>query len=348
MTERSVRFKILLLFFLALTNLRSIGQTYPDQQIDSLLSEGVHNLIVQDYSRAYQTYESLNKLYPELPVGKIFLAGTSMSESFDLGIEFKTDLIDSLLKAALLISQKLIDIEDENPWYYYFAGLSYGFEGYNNALNGNFIDAFFNGYSSLGYFENCLILDNRFYEARIPIGTYLYWKTDKSIDLSWLPFFPDKKEEGIEFLSSAADSAGYLKYFADYSLMWIYYNEEEYEKSVHVSVEFLSEYPESRLFQIGLAKSLRFIDKPRAIKIFSDLVNSYRNLRYNNHLQEILMLKMLAELYLETGEYEMALETCNDALLLNDLEPFVVQASSERLKSIEELKRKAQELLTDN
>ena len=348
MTEHSAPYKILVILFLVLAWRPMAGQVYPVKEIDSLLSEGVHNLILQDYPDAYRNFSTLDVFYPDLPLGKIFLAGTSMSESYDLGTQFKADYIDSLLESALAISETLLENEDANPWNYYFAGLSFGFQGYNNALNENFIDAFFNGYNSLTYFEECLMLDNKFFEAKIPIGTYLYWKAEKSLDLSWLPFFPDQKKEGIDLLASAADSANYLKYFADYSLMWIYYNEQEYEKAAQIAEKFLSEYPDSRLFKLGLAKAMRFIDKKKAIEIFRNLIESYRALRQNNHLQEILMLKMVAELYYETGEYSKALETCDETLLFNDLEPFVKEASSERLKAMTEIRQKAKDLLTDN
>lgn len=344
-TERSVLYKILIFTFIAL-NLK--GQTYPDPKVDALLNEGINNVILQNYNRAELVFNELDHEFPGIPLGKIFLAGNSMSESFDLGTAFENNYIDSLLTASYHMCEELLDKEPENEWYNYFAGLTYGFQGYSYALSEDYINAFVNGFNSLQYFDKCLLINPLFHEAKIVIGSYLYWKADKTLDLSWLPFFSDDKKKGIALLKSASDSANYIKHFAEYSLMWIYYNENDYQSAINVAQKFLAKHPESRLFQLGLAKSLRFSEKERALEVFKSILLSYRQLSNNNHLQEILILKMIAELQLELGWLENVLETCEQALVLNVLNKDLQIKSEFRIKTIKEIKTKAEELLAGN
>jgi tetratricopeptide (TPR) repeat protein len=334
-TERSVLYNLLLLVIpLGMT----LAQVHPDTKVDSLLTAGIEALNKQDYISAENTFKELGNSRKDLPLGNIFMAGTSMSKSYDLGLQFEKKRIDSLLLCALDLSETLIDIEPGNVWNNFMAGLSHGFKAYYDAINNDFINALFNGYSSLQNFNECLILDENFNDAKISIGTYLYWKTEKTEDLNWLPFFSSDKDKGIDLLKSASSSAKYLKHFALYSLMWIYMNEKKYDEAVNSARQFLELYPESRLFKIGLAKAYKHTDKLKAIEVLQSVLQSYRQIVNNNHLQEILILKMIAELYLELNRYDDVIAVCNIALQIQDITEYVKNQSTERLEQIKKFK----------
>ena len=84
MKNNSVRFSFLQTLFLFLFFFgKGFSQRYPEPVIDSLIYNGIKNIINQDYKDAKITFEYLDLHYPELPAGKIFIAATDIAKTFD-------------------------------------------------------------------------------------------------------------------------------------------------------------------------------------------------------------------------------------------------------------------------
>ena len=65
------KIKILLLSILPLFLIPA--QEFPIGKVDSLLKEGIKNIINQDYPSAEKNFSELDNQYPSIPPGKIFL-----------------------------------------------------------------------------------------------------------------------------------------------------------------------------------------------------------------------------------------------------------------------------------
>ena len=66
--ELMVRFNILFLFlFLSLS-----AQRFPNPTVDSLLTNGINFILLEDYNSAEKNFQSLNQQFPDLPLGNIF------------------------------------------------------------------------------------------------------------------------------------------------------------------------------------------------------------------------------------------------------------------------------------
>ena len=191
----------LLLFFLFI-NSTVLSQNYPDESIHLLLKDGIKKIVQQDYDNALAVFTKLNKEHPELPLGKIYIAGVQIAQSFDFGIPFDAAKIESLLDEAYIQSKALLDKDSKNLWYNYFVALAEGYTAYFHAIQENYFSAMSSGLSSVDYFEDCININKNFYEAYIAIGTYRYWKSRKTEFLHWLPFVSDDREEGVSLLES--------------------------------------------------------------------------------------------------------------------------------------------------
>ncbi|NUM62176.1 MAG: hypothetical protein HUU44_08510, partial [Ignavibacteriaceae bacterium] len=69
-----VRYKIFLFFITFLISINTSAQVYPDKVIDSLLRSGINQIVNQHYDSAEKIFNKLNNDYPNLPLGKIYLA----------------------------------------------------------------------------------------------------------------------------------------------------------------------------------------------------------------------------------------------------------------------------------
>ncbi len=336
--ELLVHFKIILLFpLILLFGKEGLSQFYPDRQVDSLLTTGINSIINQDYSVAQKTFQDLDKEFPQLPLGKIYLTAVYITKAFDYSENFETDSIYKNLIEAKAQSEKLIKENNKNVWNEYFLALSDGFYAYFQALNKNWFSALSNGLSSVSDFEKCLDLDKNFYEAYTAIGTYKYWKSRKTEFINWLPFVPNEEEKGISYIKNSIKHFTYNKYLAMNSLIWIYIEEKKYNDAIAIAKEALTEFPNNRSFKWALARAYQDINVNESIKIFYDLLNSYNKVRNINRCNKIVILHNLAQLYEKSGKVDMALSLCNEILSIKNLSDYEKEKLNKRLIRVQKL-----------
>jgi len=337
-TERLVQCSLFILFFSLFPINFLFAQVYPNQQVDSLLKLGIRNIIEQDYTKAEQNFIQLGKQYPELPFSNIYLAACKIAEAYDYAEQYESEYIESNLEKAKKIAGDLIDSDEGNLWYNYFYALAEGYSAYYDAIIENWFSALSTGTNSISSFENCLNLDNKFYEAYIAIGTYEYWISRKTEFLEWLPFYEDEIDIGIEKLRMAAELASYNSHLAIYSLIWIYIDQNDFKSAIILGEKAVKEFPKSRYFKRGLARAFEDIDPKKSIDLYYEILKSYPKERNRNHINEIVLKHLIAQQYAKVGMKENALELCNDILDIKNLTNFELSKLENRLERVLKLK----------
>lgn len=333
--ELLVRYKILLLFLLS--NL-FYGQNHPDKIIDSLLSDGIKNIVVQDYDKAFNVFVKLDEQFNTLPLGQIYLAATEIAKSVDYMDDINVEYVDSLLELASDKTELLLNENPDDLWYNYYEALIFGYRAYYYSISGSLISAFADGVQCLRSFQKCLEIDPNFYEAYTAMGSYNYWKSAQSKAFLWLPFVSDNREEGIKYLEKAVKSSTYNKHLAAYSLVWIYIDYGENQKAIDLSIKSLQEFHDSRFFKWGLARAYKAIDKTKTIDIYYDLLQSVETLKNGNLFNIIVLKHKIAMLYDEIGKYSESLILCNEILAFDIKSDKIRQRLADRINRVKELK----------
>lgn len=339
-TEHLVRSSLILLLLIPFSLL---AQRHPNQEIDSLLRKGIESIVLQNYDGANETFNYLDSLYSENPLGNIYLSATEIAKSVDYEEEVKSEFVDSLLSIAKDKTDKFLDQDGDDLWYNYYDALIYGYKAYYSSISGNLISAFSDGVQSLNVFQNCLEIDNKFYEAYIAYGSYKYWKSAQTKSLLWLPFVSDNRDEGIEFLEKAIESNPYNRHLAAFSLIWIYIDHEKSDLAVDLANKMLDEYKGSRFFMWGLARAYQDIDKGKAISTFKDLLESVQKIENRNQYNDIVLKHKIAMLLYDVGENSKALKLCNEILDFNIKSIKIKERLHSRIIRAEELKNKIME-----
>lgn len=332
-TEHLAQFKIFFLFLFFLFNGISFSQSYPDKQVDSLLKEGIKNIIVQNYSGAEKNFQLLKDNFSYLPFGDIYLAAVKIASAYDYNEEFETDAINKLLGSAIEQSDNLLEEDENDLWYNYFVALAEGYSAYFDALTGSWLSALSTGTNSINAFQKCLWIDSTFYESYIAIGTFEYWKSRKTEFMSWLPFMDDKRDKGIERLITAIDSSSYNSYLAVNSLIWIYIDKKDYQSAVKISSAALQNFPESRSFKWGLARAYEDIDPEKSIELYSQIISSYPSGKNGNRINEITLKHLIAQQHFKLGNYKKAEKICEDILKI-DFNEYEKEKLENRLERI--------------
>ncbi len=328
---------LLFVFIIFVIPISIYSQSYPDSAIDGLMRSGIENLAKEKYSEAKNIFSKLDSEFPNLPLGPIYLAAAEIDEDYDLGNEFNYELINKYITKAVSISEKLYSEDESNIWNNYFMALCYGYKAYFNAIKKNWIPAFTEGLNSKSYFEKCLNLNPKFYDAQIAVGAYLYWKSRKTEFLNWLPFMSNDEKVGIKLIDSAIHHYSYNNYLAINSLTWIYIDSHEYSKAKDIAEYGLTKSPNNRAFLWGLARAYENINLNESIKIYQQVINSYISIPNQNHFQEIILKHILAQLYLKIGNKSEALSICNNILSITNLSDRIKGLLASRLSRVKKM-----------
>ena len=315
----------------------NFSQIYPDKSVDSVLRVGIDSIILQDYSKAENTFIKLASKYPLLPLGDLYLAAVQIAKSYDYGENYNESYIDSLLNSAKEISGRLVNKDKYNIWNKYFLAMSEGYLAYFNALNNNWLSALPEGVNSLNDFNDILKQDKNFYEALIGIGTFKYWKSRKTEFLEWLPGYTDEKKDGISLLEKAVEHSTYNKYLALNSLIWINIDQMKYSLAARIAESALREYPGSRFFMWGLARACEDINPEKSVKVYLEILNSLPP--GLNHYNEIVLKYLIARQYQKMGKDSSALNLCDEILSVKINDENLYSKLKNRLKRVTELRR---------
>ncbi|MCH8942754.1 MAG: hypothetical protein IIA48_10025 [Bacteroidetes bacterium] len=335
-TERLVLYKILLFFFLiSVFSIAVSAQNFLPAQTDSLITNGMNSIILQNYDDAENYFNELDSLDKIDPLGKIYLTVVSISKSFDLGEEYKWDYISNLLEEAKKIAEENYDQKPKSVLRLYTLALAEGYYAYVKGLESNWISAISNGYNAIKNFERCVMMDSTFYEAYTAIGTFKYWKSKKG---SFLPMISDERDLGVKYLELAVVKSRHSNYLAVNSLLWIYIDKKEFQKTINLANEILSKYPQSRLFKWALARAYESIDMHKSISVYKQILNDYESMRSLNGYQKIVLLHLIAQLENRLGNKKAALDLCNVILNMKNLSEFVLDELDNRLDRVKSLR----------
>jgi tetratricopeptide (TPR) repeat protein len=333
---------ITLIIFL-FSHLFIFPQEFPDSNVNSMLKSGIENIILQNYDEAEHIFSKLENEYPEIPLGKIYLAAVEIAKAYDFAEPFNEDFINNKLEQAEKQSSELLDADGNNIWNIYFIALTRGYISYYYALNEDWLSSLSSGVNSIRDFEKCLQLNPDFYEAYTALGSYKYWKSRKTEFLNWLPFIKDEKQEGIEYLKKAITHSSYNTYLAINSLIWIYIDSGELNQAIKLSEEALKKYPGSRFFKYSLARAYEDIDHSKAIEYYYEILNSYPQTKNPHRYNEIELKHKIAQQYAKMGEKQKALELCNEILNIRNMSEYDRIKLSGRLDRIRTLKKELSE-----
>jgi len=287
------------------------AQTFPDAKVDSLIRKGITLTLSAEYQEAKNTFKELEKEFPDLPAGKIFIISPHIAESSERMELEENESIGAMIDEAEIAAEKYAAKNHGSIWANYFLGVSRGYSAYYRATKHKYLSAINEGYSSVKDFEKCIEADKNFYEAYIAVGTYKYWVSAKTEFINWLPFFSDEKELGTKLLEKAVGGNSYHFHLAIYSLCWVYISRDMYSKALDLAEKALKFFPESKDFHFIKAR-VYSVDNPlkAAAELYKirELFLQHGTLTTRN---DLWVNFAIARNLNNGGKYSEALDRCN-------------------------------------
>lgn len=214
--------------------------------------KAMHAVMLLQYDRALEFAEGIAAL--DLGVGCVWKNIILISRYDDLG-----DTLD-ILKA----DEDLLQCNARGLW-----GTLRDFErGYTQSALGHSIKGALNTRAAAKIFG---ATDDP--DALAFFAVYAYY-VDQS--LSWVPFFSDDREKYVEDLQERALNSGLFWPLFSTSLVWIYYDREEFSKALLLTDQVLLRYPEHPVFlQIRADMLYRLKNYGEAAAIYEKSARDY-------------------------------------------------------------------------
>jgi len=294
--------------------------------------------IQENYNSAVDYINNFIKKYPDDPSGYFFLAAIWQSRMMDFETSrWNREFYDHIEK-TITLSGKQIAVNSENQYAHFFLGAAFSYKSFQLARDKKYLSAIRIALKSIKELNKTIKLDSSFSDPYLGIGSYLYWRSNITKKFSWLPFFEDQREEGIELLQHVTKCGKFTRWAALSNLAWIYIEEKNYALAINCARQGLAQFPNSRfyLWPLGDAQ-FKNRDFSSALETYSLLLKSVTSEKVNNRYNEIVLYLKLGQCYYHLGDFDKAFSACKQVL---EIEP------DEEVKSrLEEKKQDALKLM---
>ncbi|KAA3606523.1 MAG: tetratricopeptide repeat protein [Calditrichaeota bacterium] len=236
--------KLKLIFILSILFFQNLfAQDSTEIKIMELSRQGLHEMSLDDFEKAKETFAKIIEIDSTSPNGYLFLATVYHNLMADFrSLKFMNEFYANIDK-AILMAQKRIDNSKDLARSYQYLGASYGFKGLRDASLNNFLSAFSNGLNGLNALEDALEINSEIYDSYYGIGVYHYWRAKKAGLFKYLIFFGDSREQGIEEIKLTRDKGELCGAVSAEALIRIYQAEKDYKNFFKIVDEVLLKYP---------------------------------------------------------------------------------------------------------
>ena len=290
---------------------------YPNTEIDSLIMLSIRSSIVHDYTTAENAALELIEKHPDFPGGYFFRAGVINSMITDYEESYRLEDFFTYIDQAVEVSETAIEKAPDDAWNHFYLGGSKAYLAFYHLRKDNLFTSLLAGRNALKSLKQAVELDSALYDAYIGLGNYKYWLSQKTEFLKWLPFVPDRREEGIRELYLARDKGKYSWESASPALCWVLIRAKRYPEALEVVEGPLEKFPDSRFFLFIKGRILfDLMRHAEALPVYAHLLDQIRLAERNNYFNEIGVILKLAECSFFTQNYEEAQKWCREGLAL--------------------------------
>ncbi len=245
----------LLFFFVSFLNI-----TVPAQArlvADSLLQRATRLSIVHQYAQADSLLDLFIKENPEHPAGYFFKAACLQSKMMDYERYDETEKFVSLLQKAIRKADAALNSasQEQKTEMMFFKASALSYLAFQQGKEKHYLRAIERGIRAMHLLNKIVKIDPGFYDAYLGIGTFKFWRSQLTKLLNWLPMVSDERETGLKMVELAIEKSVYSRYAAMNGIVWMLLEADKPREALKWAETGLREFPGSRFFLWGAAKS---------------------------------------------------------------------------------------------
>lgn len=334
--------KKIILYFFILSGIQVLAGS------NSWIQETVNHTINTNFNEALRIVNEKIEADSNDYRAQFYLAATLNSKMTHFENQEESDRFNEAIDRTLqLVEEKLENTQDLvdsiKAELFFYEGSAYGYRAFFQGNNGNFLAAISNGLKSVGSLNQTLEIDSTLYGAYLGIGVYKYWRYSRLKFISWLPFIPDDREEGIAMIKLAIACDSLSKYLAMHQIVYILLDYGRYDEAILFAEKIVEKYPDSQF--MWWANAHAYFKNENFKKAESSYLTLYDLIMEdgNRNISHLLKCKYkLAVVYNELKEFGACKEQCDSILELseknelNDITEDIVNRTVELVEDCED------------
>ena len=229
-------------------------------------------ILNREYDEGIAYFEEFKKQHPDSGLGPLGIAlvyQAQMLENGDFAQEKEFD------KAAKSAEKKLEDaLEDPgmDVWDRMMSGGFYGVRGMHSMRKKKYFSAVNDGWEALSLMKWIKKKEPDLADTDLGLGAYDYYRSAMTRSVSWLPFFPDKRKQGVKAMERALVDAQYVRPIVQLVLVYTYIDERRYDDAITLGEDLVAKYPKNTLIRVQLGRAWSRKGKySKAVEVFREV-----------------------------------------------------------------------------
>ncbi len=228
------------------------------------------------YDEALTHFKKIETDYPDSTLGtfgQMAVWQSKMFENFDF--KYDKEYLDLSAKNKGIVDQVLKN-PDSTAWDLFLAGASAGIRGFYLMRKDQVFKALGDANTARKALEKTLQKDSNFADVYLGLGMFDYWRSVFTNRFKFLPFFSDKRAQGLAQVEKAMKEGRIVNTLAQASLAFCYYEGRQNSKAIVLLNDLLKKYPDNVIFKNILgdiyASQRNFVE---AHKMFDAVLTAY-------------------------------------------------------------------------
>jgi Putative Zn-dependent protease, contains TPR repeats len=236
----------------------------PQGATEEILNEAIagQNLIFnRKYDEAQKYFTKLAFKYPDSPLGSfglMALYNAKMFENYDFSLD--APFVEELGRNQVLI-EKILNNKDASAWDNFLCGASSGLSGFYFIRKDKAMAALKESSRAKKCLERALEKDPQFLDVYLGLGMYDYWRSVFTNSIKILPFFKDRRPEGIAQIQKAIDEGSVANTLARAALMFVYQQDGKSKPGLEVAEQLDKTYPNNVIVLVNKGQFLSRLGK---------------------------------------------------------------------------------------
>ena len=238
------RIAFLLLCFFGLSGFSHLPQGSTEEILNQALA-GQTLIFNRRYPEAQAHFLRLAQQYPDSALGSfglMALYNSQMFENFDFSLD---STFEEEHKRNKVIVDKILKKENSSAWEDFLCGASKGLSGFYYVRKDQYLKAMSESGDAKKCLERALKKDPAFADVYLGLGLYDYWKSVFTSRIKFLPFFKDRRKEGIEEIQRATKESIVAGDLSMAALAFVYHEQNNGVKGAPVAQALLDKYPQN-------------------------------------------------------------------------------------------------------
>ncbi len=236
------RFSLILLLIPFLSGFKQIPQGATETILQEA-ADGQTLIFSRQYPEAIQYFSSLEKKYPNSPLGTFGLMATyntKMFENFDFTLDHD---FEEVQKRNKILVDKIAGNKNASAWDQFLCGASSGLRGFYYIRKDKALKALGEANQAKGCLDRAIELDPKFVDPQMGLGLFAYWRSVFTNRFKFLPFFKDRRKEGIEQIQKSIAEGTMVPDLATAALTFVYSESNNASSGLPLADKILGKYP---------------------------------------------------------------------------------------------------------